>query len=72
MADIQMCQSQICTRSNECRRHPDSGTKPHEFRQSWGNFEAQPFWDSNNCWAFWPRTSERCGPPGVYGGKTLP
>lgn len=71
MPDIQMCQSTKCLRSHECRRHQDSGTQPHKFSQAWGDFTAQPFWDSDNCWGFWPLHAQRCGPAGVYGGKGL-
>lgn len=71
MPDIQMCRSQSCARAERCRRHPDSGTSPHEFSQAWGDFESQPFWGPDNCWGYWPMKAERCGPPGVYGGRGL-
>ncbi len=38
MPDIAMCAA-TCPVSRECYRHPDSGTKPREYRQTWAGFE---------------------------------
>jgi hypothetical protein len=35
MPDIMMCDAHECPASKTCRRHPDSGTKPDPYRQSW-------------------------------------
>lgn len=71
MSDITMCRAPECSRSAECRRHRDSGTEPSE-RQAWSTFTDQRMWSPDNCWGFWPHRAERCGPAGVYGGRTLP
>jgi len=34
MPDITMC-AETCEASTRCHRHPDSGTVPNEWRQSW-------------------------------------
>lgn len=49
MPDITMCQS-VCSRSKECYRHQDSGTKPTEHRQSWFT----PEYTGEDCEVFWP------------------
>ena len=49
MPDITMCQSP-CSRSRECYRHQDSGTKPNQTRQSF----FQPEYTGEECEVFWP------------------
>ena len=48
MPDITMCAAE-CPRSDHCKRHPDSGTKPSEWRQSW--FAPKP--TIHGCGRFW-------------------
>lgn len=38
MPDITMCKATNCANSKTCRRSPDSGTIPDEYRQTWSNF----------------------------------
>lgn len=38
MPDITMCNATNCANSKTCRRSPDSGTIPDEYRQTWTNF----------------------------------
>jgi hypothetical protein len=35
MPDIMMCNAEQCDLSATCYRHPDSGTNPDPYRQSW-------------------------------------
>lgn len=55
MPDIMMCMAEDCSVSTKCYRHPNSGTKPDEYRQSW-------WWRKDDsptgpdCHAFWEAT----------------
>lgn len=51
MPDIAMCTSN-CPLSKTCYRHPDSGTKPSEFWQSWSSF------DPIDCEYYWRKTTD--------------
>ena len=39
--DIAMCPNAICPLRKECFRHPDSGTKPSKYHQSWTTFKGK-------------------------------
>jgi hypothetical protein len=47
MSDIMMCTSITCENRMNCRRSPDSGTKPNPYRQSWCDF------DPAGCQSYW-------------------
>lgn len=58
MPDISMCGTQDCPLRDGCYRSPESGTKPHEWRQAWSAFtwldcDGQPV-----CEYYWPTRSE--------------
>ncbi len=48
MPDIQMCDNRECPLRSKCRRNPDSGTKPHDYWQAWGEY------DHEGCTDFMP------------------
>lgn len=54
MVDICMCKSTDCANSKTCRRSPDSGTVPDEYRQTWTDFKP-PMVDGRqlDCNAYW-------------------
>jgi hypothetical protein len=70
MSDLCMCTAKACYRSDECRRHPDSGTAVSE-RQAWGDFDEQRYWDADSCSGFMPLFNGMPHQAGVYGGKGL-
>lgn len=51
MPDITMCASQVCTKTKECYRHHDSGTK-YSYRQSVCDFTPPK---NEDCKYFWSK-----------------
>lgn len=52
MPDIMMCDAANCPKAAQCYRHPASGTKAHEYRQTWWLRDADsPVGD--DCDNFW-------------------
>lgn len=40
MPDFTMCNKK-CPKSKTCQRHPDSGTEPDKYWQSWSSFDVE-------------------------------
>ena len=55
MPDFTMCSTHHCPICQTCRRHPMSGTIPHEYNQSWAAFNLEDCNDpQSDTGAFWP------------------
>lgn len=59
MVDFTMCDDDNCPYKAECRRHPDSGTKPDGMYQVWGRFPKRgPEILPENCDGWKPKRPE--------------
>ena len=65
MPDYAMCDDDRCPYRKQCRRSPDSGTRPDGYKQTWGFFvkrgdDSEP----SNCDGWWPASTLRQCPDG--------
>ena len=58
MPDISMCRHPDCPARHTCYRHSASGTRPSEFRQSYGDFRPDL---RGRCGYYFPVRSEEQG-----------